>query len=44
MALWYLTSLTTGSALADAGDSAAHDRWTRQRQGTGAGHPLLALT
>jgi hypothetical protein len=41
MALLYFTKLTTCSAIADAFDSASHDRLTRMLQGTWSGHTLL---
>ena len=43
MALLYFTRLTTCSAIADAFDSASHDRLTRLLQGTWSGHTLLDL-
>jgi hypothetical protein len=43
MALLYFTNLTTCSAMADAFDSASHDRLTRMLQGTWSGHTLLNL-
>ena len=43
MALLYFTNITTCSAMADALDSASHDRLTRMLQGTWSGHTLLNL-
>jgi hypothetical protein len=43
MALLYFTNITTCSAMADALDSASHDRLTRLLQGTWSGHTLLNL-
>jgi len=43
MALLYFTQLTTCSAIADAFDSASHDRLTRMLQWTWSGHTLLDL-
>ena len=43
MALLYFTNITTCSAMADAFDSASHDRLTRMLQGTWSGHTLLNL-
>ena len=42
-ALLYFTNITTCSAIADALDSASHDRLTRMLQGTWSGHTLLNL-
>jgi hypothetical protein len=42
-ALLYFTNITTCSAIADALDSASHDRWTRMLQGPWSGHTLLNL-
>jgi hypothetical protein len=41
--LLYFTSVTTCSAIADAFDSASHDRLTRLLQGPWSGHTLLHL-
>jgi hypothetical protein len=43
MALLYFTKLTTCLAIADAFDSASHDRLTRMLQGPWSGHTLLNL-
>jgi putative transposase len=43
MALLYFTNLTTCSAIADAFDSASHDRLTRMLHGSWSGHTLLDL-
>lgn len=43
MAGLYCTNLTICSAIADAFDSAAHDRLTRMLHGTWSGHTLLPL-
>lgn len=43
MALLYFTNITTCSAMADALDSASHDRLTRLLQGAWSGHILLNL-
>ena len=42
-ALRYFPRVTTWSAIADAFDSASHDRWTRLRRGIWSGHSLLNL-
>jgi hypothetical protein len=43
MALLYFTNVTTCSAIADAFDSASHDRLTRMLQGPWSGHTLFDL-
>jgi hypothetical protein len=43
MALLYFTKVTTCLAIADAFDSASHDRLTRMLQGTWSGHILFDL-
>jgi putative transposase len=43
MALLYFTNITTCTAMADAFDSASHDRLTRLLQGPWSGHTLLNL-
>lgn len=43
MALLYFTRVTTCSAIADAFDSASHERLTRMLQGTWSGHTLFDL-
>jgi putative transposase len=43
MALLYFTKVTTCTAIADALDSASHDRLTRMLQGTWSGQTLLDL-
>ena len=43
MAVRYFTNLTTCSAIADALDSASHDRLTRMLHGAWSGHTLLPL-
>ena len=43
MALLYFTKVTTCSAIADAFDSASHDRLTRMLQGPWSGHTFFDL-
>ena len=43
MALLYFTNITTCSAIADAFDSASHDRVTRMLHGSWSGQTLLDL-